>query len=60
METQAQGGGETHECDICGSTFATAEELQQHRTEQHGDMGGPEQDVPDVDGVIGGEAPDES
>jgi hypothetical protein len=55
METQAQGGGETHECDICGSTFATVEELQQHRTAQHGDMGGPEQDVPDVDGVIGGE-----
>jgi hypothetical protein len=42
METQGQGGGETHECEICGATFPTAENLQQHRADQHGEIGGPE------------------
>jgi hypothetical protein len=54
METQAQGGGESHECEICGSTFPTEEELQQHRSDQHGEMGGPElPETPGADGVVG-------
>jgi len=36
-EVRAQGGGETHECDRCGETFPTAEELERHVTERHAD-----------------------
>jgi len=39
MDTQAQGGGDTHRCDFCEEPFATREELEQHVKEQHGDAG---------------------
>lgn len=39
MDTQAQGGGDTHRCDFCEEAFTTQEELEQHVKEQHGDAG---------------------
>jgi uncharacterized C2H2 Zn-finger protein len=39
MHVRAQGGGETHECDRCGETFPTEQELEQHVAEEHSDAG---------------------
>ena len=35
MATRSQGGGDTHECDQCGESFPTEQELQQHVGEAH-------------------------
>ena len=35
METRAQGGADAHECEQCGETFPTEQELEQHVEQQH-------------------------
>jgi hypothetical protein len=35
MDTRAQGGGDSHECDMCGETFPTEQELEQHVADRH-------------------------
>lgn len=35
MDTKAQGGGDSHECDRCGETFPTEQELEQHIADRH-------------------------
>jgi Zinc finger, C2H2 type len=49
METQAQDGGKTHTCDLCGEVFATQEDLDRHLREQHAD-GAEDLSVPDGTG----------
>ncbi len=39
MDLRAQGGGDAHECDRCGATFPTDQELEQHVAEEHTDAG---------------------
>ncbi len=50
MQTRAQGGGESHECDRCGETFPTEQELQQHVADRHAD-------APDSGGVTDSAVP---
>jgi hypothetical protein len=52
VDVRAQGGGETHTCDVCGEVLPTEQELQQHREQQHGAVSSPPQQQ-SIDGVTG-------
>ena len=35
MSIRGQGGGEVHECERCGESFPTQEELERHVEDRH-------------------------
>jgi hypothetical protein len=35
MEFRMQGGGDAHECERCGETFPTEQELESHVAKRH-------------------------